>query len=212
MAGVVAGTSNNCRGWDRNGLEGRVTGQGSLFGEFGGGLEVVNRAIEAISLAWSKRGPLTALSQALVNEAGAADATDLFAGLARNRYELSASTAPLVFNIADQGDAVAEEIIRWAGRELGGLANGVIRQLDLENEAFDVVLSGSLYKGSPKLIEEMSQSILAVAPNAYLLPLNSPPVIGGVLLGMEQVELRTSVIRPTLIETTCELLQLKEIV
>ncbi len=209
---VVAGTSNNCRGWDRNGNEGRVTGQGSLFGEFGGGFEVVNRAIEAISLAWSKRGPHTALSQALVDEAGATDVTDLFAGLVRNRYKLSASAAPLIFDIADQGDAVAEVIIRWAGRELGGLANGVIRQLDLDNEAFDVVLSGSLYKGSPKLIEEMRHSILAVAPNARLVPLKSPPVMGGILLGMEQVKLEMSVIRPTLVETTNELLQLKELV
>jgi len=206
---VVAGTSNNCRGWDRDGKEGRVTGQGSFFGEFGGALEVVHRAILAISLAWSKRGPLTALSQAFVDEAGATDLTDLFAGLVRNRYELSASIAPLVFDIADQGDAVANEIIRWAGRELGGLANGVIRQLALENETFDVILSGSLYKGSPTLIDEMSQSILAVAPNARLLPLKWPPVIGGVILGMEQVKLETPVIRQTLIETTSELLKSK---
>lgn len=204
---VVAGTSNNCRGWDRDGLEGRVTGQGTWFGEYGGASEIVRKAVQAIALAWTKRGPQTALSRALVEAAGAIDEADLFAGLVRNRYELSASVAPVVFEVATQGDVVAQEIIRWAGRELGSLANGVIRQLHFEDETFDVVLSGSLYKGSLALKEEMRKTIQAVAPGARLVRLKAPPVIGGVLLGMEQVGLETAPIRPTLVQTANEIIQ-----
>jgi N-acetylglucosamine kinase-like BadF-type ATPase len=204
---VVAGTSNNCRGWDRDGLEGRVTGQGPWFGEYGGASEIVKKAVQAIGLAWTKRGPQTALSQALVMAAGAIDVADLFAGLVRNRYELSASVAPVVFEVAAQEDAVAQEIVLWAGRELGSLANGVIRQLHFEDETFDVVLSGSLYKGSSALKEEMRKSIQAVAPGARLVRLKAPPVIGGVLLGMEQAGLETAPLRPTLVQTANELIQ-----
>jgi hypothetical protein len=90
---------------------------------------------------------------------------------------------------------------------LGSLANGVIRQLHFESETFDVVLSGSLYKGSSALKEEMRKSIQAVAPGARLVRLKAPPVIGGVLLGMERAELETAPLRPTLVQTANELIQ-----
>ena len=208
---VVAGTSNNCRGWDRDGREGRITGQGHQFGEYGGAAEIVARTVQAISLSWSKRGPETLLSDAFVKAAGASDVDDLFAGLVRNRYHLSSSAAPLVFEVAAQGDDVAQAIICWAGRELGSLAVGVIRQLSLEQEEFDVVLSGSLYKGSLTLEEEMRKAIHVVAPDARLVRLKAPPVVGGVLLGMDKAGLNAAVLRQTLIQTTNELHRLEKI-
>ena len=59
----------------------------------------------------------------------------------------TAAAAPIVFVEADRGDLVAMDLIRWAGRELGSLATGVVRQLGLEEAAFDLVLIGSLFKG-----------------------------------------------------------------
>ena len=203
---VVAGTSNNCRGRDRLGREGRVTGMGPRFGEYGGAGEIVRRAVQAIAAAWSKRGPETRLSEAFLALTGAHDVSDLLAGLVRGRYELGATAAPTIFAVAHEGDAVAQEVIAWAGRELGGLANGVIRQLDLEDEAFDVVLSGSVYDGGSLLMQEMRMTIVAVAARARLVRLQAPPVVGGVLLGMQQAGLDTGPLRPTLIETTNHLL------
>ena len=128
--------------------------------------------------------------------------------MVRERYEVSASFAPTVFEVAKDGDVIAQEIIRWAGRELGSLAVGVIHQLELESQEFDVVLSGSLYKGSPLLREVMSQTIHAVAPAAQLVRLKAPPVTGGVLLGMEQVGLDAARLRPALIKSTNDILHL----
>jgi N-acetylglucosamine kinase-like BadF-type ATPase len=198
---VVAGTSNNCRGRDRYGREGRVTGSGYRFGEYGGANEIVGKAIQAIGLEWTQRGPTTAIRDAFVSLAGATDVADLLAGLIRDRYQLWPSAAPIVFQLAEEGDEVAREIVVWAGRELGSLANGVIRQLDLTDEAFDVVLSGSLYKGGAMLTDPMQQTIHAVAPRAKLVRLRVPPVIGGVLLGMEQAGLDTADRRPVLVAT-----------
>ena len=119
------------------------------------------------------------MTEALVELTGASDVTDLLQGLALKRYHLSAAAAPLVFRVAAAGDEVAQEIIRWAGRELGSLAVGVIRQLGFEELEFEVVLCGSLYKGSPALAEEMRATIHAVAPGARLVRLAAPPVVGG---------------------------------
>ncbi|MCA9916968.1 MAG: hypothetical protein KC445_03405, partial [Anaerolineales bacterium] len=198
---VVAGTSNNCLGRDCQGREGRVTGAGPWLGEYGGAAEIVARAVQAVAAEWTQRGPVTALSQLFLERTGAANLEDLLAGLVRQRYQLPAAAAPLVFAAAAQGDAVASEIICWAGQELGSLAVGVIRQLNLATEVFDVVLSGSLYKGGELLIAPMRQTIQAVAPGAALVRLAVPPVVGGVLLGMEQVGVGTAVYRQPLLES-----------
>jgi len=203
---VVAGTSNNCRGRDQEGRTGRVTGCGSWFGECGGAAELVEMAVRRVASAWTKRGPETRLSEAFVRLAGASDVADLLEGLYLGRYQISAGAAPLVFQVAVEGDAVAREAIRWAGRELGSLAVGVIRQLELEAQDFEVVLAGSLYDGSPILTEAMQETIRAVAPGARLVRLTAPPVVGGVLLGMEQAGLRPSGVRARLIESTNALL------
>jgi N-acetylglucosamine kinase-like BadF-type ATPase len=204
---IAAGTGNNCRGWDRSGVEGRITGDGPRFAEYAGAHGLVRKAVQAVALAWTKRGPQTALSEAFIELAGAVDVADLLAGLVRNRYQMPAAHAPVIFDIANQGDIVAQEIIRWAGRELGSLAIGVIRQLELQNEAFDVVLSGSLHKGSPALKEEIRKTIHAVAPQARLVRLQAPPVIGGVLLGLKEWGLNSAEVSERLVQSTSERMQ-----
>jgi len=198
---VVAGTSNNCYGRDITGREGRVTGMGSWFGEYGGAAEIMAKAIQAVAAAWTRRGPATALSHALVAQVGASDVDDMLAGLVRERYHLTPAVAPLVFDLAAQGDSVAQEIVAWAGRELGNLAVGVIHQLDLAAQAFDVVLSGSLFKGGAPLIEPLRQTVQVVAPRANLVQLQAPPVVGGVLLGMIQAGLDPTACREPLLQS-----------
>ncbi len=203
---VVAGTSNNCRGWDQNRREGRVTGHGPRFGEYGGSSEMVTKAVHNVVAEWTCRGPATQLTQAFIEWVGAKDREDLIEGLCNGRYFIDADAAALVFEVAEKGDQVARETIAWAGRELGSLANGVIRQIGIEALDFDVVLVGSLYKGGSLLIEPMRETIQALAPHARLVPLSAPPVVGGVLLGMEQAGMAPFSIREALIASTNALL------
>jgi N-acetylglucosamine kinase-like BadF-type ATPase len=199
---VSAGTSNNCRGRDQQGNEGRLTGSGEMFGEYGGAHQIVRRAVQAISMAWSLRGPETQLADVFLEVAKAENVTDLLAGLIRGRYHLSASNAPVVFEVAEGGDPVAQEIIQWAGRELGNLALGVARQLDFLGIAFEVILAGSLFKSGTDLKDSLQNTIHAVAPKAHLVRLDAPPVVGGVLLGMECAGLDIAKIRPKLLQST----------
>ena len=48
---VTAGSGINCRGRGRNGQEGRVVGNGVAFGEFGGAIEIVYRAVQYVNFA-----------------------------------------------------------------------------------------------------------------------------------------------------------------
>ncbi len=183
---VVSGTGSNARGWDLSRQrQGMVTSAGLVLGEGSGSSELVSKAVQAVSHEWTRRGPATQLTPALLAYVGAKDLTDFIEGFMAQRYVLRSAVAPIVFQVAAAGDPVALELIRWAGRELGELANCVIRQLDFQTLAFDVVQVGSMYNGSPLLTEMMRETVAAFAPHARLVRLTAPPVIGAVLLGME---------------------------
>jgi len=206
---VVSGTGCNCRGWSRDHQrEGRVVGGGSHWsGEAAGGSDIHDRAMRAITFEWVKRGPATALTPAFIQHTGAKNLDDLVEGIYLGRFEFDPAMILLVFEIARQGDLQALEVIRWAGNELGMMAVSVINQLDLQNEVFDVVLIGSLYDGHPLMTESMRATIHRTAPGARLLRLTVPPVVGGVVLGMQVAGQDARLVRSKLIETTQKFLE-----
>jgi N-acetylglucosamine kinase-like BadF-type ATPase len=184
---AISGTGCNCRGWDKDHTrEGRVTGYGVLMGEAAGSSELVVRAMQLVSFDWTKRGPKTALSQMFMDALGANSLVELLELYTQRPLRIGAEFAPRVFQVARQGDAVALELIHWAGQELGEMVNGVIRQLDFESLTFDVVLVGGMFDGGDLLIDPMRETIQRVAPNTRLVRLTVPPVIGSVLIGMEK--------------------------
>jgi N-acetylglucosamine kinase-like BadF-type ATPase len=200
---VVSGTGCNCRGWDReHKREGRVTGYSLWMGEAAGAGELVARAMQIVSYSWCKRLPPTALTDAFIKHAGAKNIEDLLEGYTAGRYAVGADAASIVFDVAERGDTPAIDVIRWAGEELGEMANAVIRQLEFETLNFEVVMIGGMFAAGGLLIESMRAKIHSLAPGAKLVRLHVPPVIGSVMIGMEQGGLRpTPEIRQTLIDT-----------
>jgi N-acetylglucosamine kinase-like BadF-type ATPase len=198
--GVVAGTGCNCRGRDREGREGRVTGEGGIMGESGGSGDLARAAIGAIARAWTRRGPETKLAQVFVELFGATGVENMLEGITRGRYRVAPAHAPLVFRTADEGDLVAQQLIRDAARDLASQAIGVIRQLHFEPLEFEVVMAGSFFKGHPIVGDLLAQTVQVVAPGASFVRLTAPPVIGGVVMGMQQVGLRSPDARLRLIE------------
>src|SRR5512134_96609 len=200
---VVSGTGSNCRGWDReHKREGRVTGHGVMMGEGAGGSELMHRCMQIVGYSWTKRLPMTALADAIIAHVGARDLEDLMRGYTTYEYHIGAEAARIVFRVAEEGDQAARDLLCWAGTELGEMANAVIRQLEFENLAFDVVMTGSMFEGGKMLIEPMRTTIHKLAPKARLVRLRVPPVVGAVLLGMEADAFRvTPEIRKTVNET-----------
>jgi N-acetylglucosamine kinase-like BadF-type ATPase len=182
---LVSGSGCNCRGWDAQRREGRVTGSGLWLGEGAGASDLIARALQAVAHQWTRRGPPTRLTQAFVEYTGAAGPEDLLDGFVNNRLSLDGEAALLVFQVAQSGDPVAIDVIRWAGSELGELACCVIRQMGFEELEFELVMMGSMFAGGPMLIEPMRRLILEQAPRARMQRLSVPPVVGAVLLGME---------------------------
>jgi N-acetylglucosamine kinase-like BadF-type ATPase len=201
---VVAGTGTNCWGWDANHNVGRVTGVG--YGEHGGAGSLIYQALSAIAYEWTKRGPKTKLTPEFLRLTGAKDAPSLIEGIEMGKYSLGSDMAPVVYQIATQGDPVSLSIVEWAGSELGQTSLAVIRQLGIASQEFEVVLVGSLYEMGEMIIAPMRRVINSEAPKARLVRLLAPPVVGGVLLAMEQVGLNPTPIRDYLIKSTVSLL------
>jgi N-acetylglucosamine kinase-like BadF-type ATPase len=117
-------------------------------------------------------------------------------------YHPDASWAPVIFEAAHKGDEVAREIVAWSGRESGESACAVIRQLKIQNEEFEVILVGSVFTGGELFIGPLRDTIHQLAPKAKLVKLEAPPVIGGVVLGMQKAGVDTVSIHKKLITST----------
>jgi len=198
---IISGTGENCWGVDKQRNYGHMTGNSALMGEYGGAGSIVYRTIRDIAKEWGKRGPKTQLSQTIIEHTGAIDLDDLLEGLVLGKYTLNAGDAPLVFKVANNGDAVAIEAIHWAALEQADMIIGVVRQLGLEDLSFEVVMIGSTFKGGSLLVEPMQNSVRQIAPRAKFIRLSAPPVVGGVLLGMEQIGTFDYHVRTRLINT-----------
>ncbi len=206
---LIAGTGNNCRGRDQNGREARITGEGEPFGEYGGASEIVWKAIQVVSYEWTRRCPKTALSDMFIQMTGAKGLDDLIEGIDLGRYHPDASWAPTIFKAAKDGDEIACNIISWSAHELAESGCAVIQQLGIQNREFEVVLAGSLFEGGDLYLHPLKETILRTAPNVRFIRLTVPPVVGGVLLGMQARGLHTQSKRERLIESTETILKIR---
>ncbi len=204
---VTSGSSNNCRGRNKEGKEGRIVGNGATFGEYGGAIEIVQRGLQMVNYAWIKRIPPTALTKVFIEAVGAKNEMDLMDGLSSEQYHLFPYLALEVIKAANEGDVAAREILHWSGEELGWLAVSVARQIEMENDEVEIVQSGSVFEAGAIIMDPMRDVVMKHLPKAKLIRLYGPPVVGAVILGMEQVHFDGYAVRENIIRTAKEILK-----
>jgi N-acetylglucosamine kinase-like BadF-type ATPase len=184
---VIVGTGSTMVGRNRRGEGFRTFGLGYVWGDFQGGSGLVWEATRAIGHAYFGRGPQTALTERFLREYGMSDVIELVEYFSRTlQAGPPGRLAPLVFEVAEQGDPVARAIIRAAGDDIGRTAAAVARRLDLATESFDLVLAGGVFRsGSVLLVEAIFAPVREYAPLMRPVVLQAPPGIGSVLLAMD---------------------------
>jgi N-acetylglucosamine kinase-like BadF-type ATPase len=202
---VTAGSGTNCRGRGKNGKEGRIVGNGPVFGEFGGAIEIVYRAMQFVNYAWIKRIEPTKLTEIFLEATGAKDEIDLMEGISNEYYHLFPFIAVAIINAAREGDHAALDVIRWSGEELGWLAVSVARQIEMENEEIEIVQSGSVFETGELIMEPMRTIVIKHLPRAKLVRLDGPPVVGPLMLGMQMAGIDPYSLRRTLIDSAKEM-------
>lgn len=113
----------------------------------------------------------------------------------------------MIIQATRTGDVAAQDVIRWAGEELGWLAVSVARQIDMEQEEFDIIQSGSVFEAGEIITEPMKAVVLKYCPNAKLIRLDGPPVVGAVILGMEQAGFDGYIVRDEIVRTAKDLVK-----
>ena len=172
-------------------------------------MEIVQRGLQIVNHAWIQRIPPTKLTQIYLDATGAKDEMDLMEGLSNEQYHLFPYLAMQVIAAASEGDRAAQEIIRWAGEELGWLAVSAARQIEMDKEELEIVQSGSLFEAGEILIYPMRTVVSAHCPKARLIRLDGPPVVGAVILGMEAAGFDGYAVRGEIICTAKQMLKQK---
>ncbi|MEH3077154.1 MAG: hypothetical protein PGN11_10825 [Quadrisphaera sp.] len=186
---VVCGTGINAVGLGHGGARVRFPAVGAISGDWGGGSGLGSEALWHAARAADGRGPATALTEGICRVLDVASVPELIADLhfGRRSHGDLRLLAPEVFRASDAGDAVAGALVDRQADEVAALVTASVRRLDLVDEAFPVVLGGSvLQAGHRRLEDRIAARVHDVAPRADLLHLRVPPVVGAVLRALER--------------------------
>lgn len=182
---VIGGSGAIAAGRNRAGDTFRTFGLGAGYGDFGSATDVSEEGVRAVAEAATGKGPPTALGDAMCAQTGLDSALQVIEAISRGRLD-SAQFGPLVVQVASGGDEVARAILERAGDSLGRSAAAVVRRLGMQDDEFEIVLSGGMLRGASESIRAVLETVLRpVVPHATFVHLSTAPVVGAVLLAME---------------------------
>lgn len=186
----ISGSGSTKAGRARDGRVFRTWGMASEMGDWGGGGDICRRALGAVARAEKGISPPTALTPKLLAHYEA-DTVEALVELTSARGEVyRIDYTHLVFEAAQEGDPVATGILLEAGEQLAISTNAVIRALDLQAEAFELVLGGSVFNAEyPLMRNTLAAYVRQFAPLVDIVRLAAPPVVGAVLAAMDEAGL-----------------------
>jgi hypothetical protein len=106
-----------------------------------------------------------------------------------------------VMDAARHGDDAAKQVMRWAGEELGWLAVAVARQIGMDDDPVEIIESGSVFAAGDLIRLPMQEIVLQQCPQAKFIRLDCLPVVGAVILAMENAGFNGYVVRDKIIRT-----------
>ncbi|MBD2847641.1 ATPase [Paenibacillus sp. IB182496] len=187
-AAIVSGTGFNAAARNRHGEELQYGGFGYVYGDgLGTGKDLANHALRTAIRSWQGREAPSLLCELVPDALGHATMEAMYDALLDGDVRPPAELAKLMFEAAAQGDPPAIAVLEAEGAEHANAVGALIRRLGMQDEAFDVVLIGSVLMrgGSPHMVEAIRTGVAAVAPAARVVKLTADPVVGAALCALE---------------------------
>lgn len=166
---------------------GRTGGWGAVAGDDGSGYYIGRKALKACTRMIDGIGMPTILMERIPEAFKMKDFRQFLRKtntlpFSRQRIVL-AQICPVVGICTDAGDQVAIEILEKAGTHLAQLLAVLIKKAGMKD--IKATVSGGVWKTSPILYSSFKHHLLQEVPDVILIPPLFEPVIGGVLIGLE---------------------------
>ena len=153
-----------------------------------GGVEIAQRALDAVYLAHLGIAPATAVEALALRHFGARDVEDLLhAFTSRNRAPPAtlAGLAPLVLDAAGAGDAAACEIVRSHAEALAAHGLAAARRVGIVGVSARLVLAGGVFRHPSRLMRDrVAAGMRAASPSLAVVDDAPEPVAGAALLAL----------------------------
>ncbi|MBO8193585.1 ATPase [Streptomyces oryzae] len=185
---VVCGAGINCAGVRPDGRTARFPALGRLSGDWGGGGGLGEEALWHAARAEDGRGEPTLLRTALPAHFGLDSMYALIEAMHLGRIPQARrlELAPVLFEVAARGDAVAESLVVRMAEEVVTMAVVALRRLELLEEEVPVLLGGGILAAGHALLDDRITGLLAQrAPRAVPRVVRARPVLGAALLGLD---------------------------
>lgn len=185
---IICGTGSACFLRKGDNLI-RIGGWGYLLDSGGSGYDIGRDALEAALRHFDGRGEPTLLSELLAKRFGGAVHTRI-TEIYREGKPYIAACAPLVFEAARQGDAVAEAILGRNARKLAEYAEcawrWLIRDYEQIPKSLPIVTGGGISVHEAPAWQERIRALTDPAVPAVFTPAGMPPVFGAVAEALRQ--------------------------
>ena len=183
---LVSGTGTNAIARGPGGRIANVGGYCYELGDFGSAGDLGREALRLAMRGREGRGDETSLYEKLCAKLEVDPLEDVIDRWMRREPDAEdyGAFAPLVFEAAAEGDAVARELLVRAGQELALAALVLIDRVLGDEAELTVVLGGSVLQkgGDPTLIRTIARELDEVSATVRVVRLVAEPVIGAVLL------------------------------
>jgi N-acetylglucosamine kinase-like BadF-type ATPase len=189
--GVVCGTGLNCAAVGPDGTTVRFPALAELSGDFApGGSWLGLRALGLALRAADGRGPATTLTATVPAHFQLPDAEAVLTAIYTGQLSYSRlfELAPVLLDAAARGDQLARQAADLLADEVALFVTAAITRLGVADEPVEVILGGGVFDTDDAGFHaRVAERIHAVAPDAQLLRLDAPPVLGAALLGLDAV-------------------------
>jgi len=178
---VVCGTGINAVGVRADGATARFPALGTVTGDWGGGSGLMLAALWHAARAEDGRGPATALVGVLPPALGLPSVQAIGEAILLGELPPAALTplAPLLFEVAVAGDAIAGHLLDRQAEEIATMARVCAERLGLESAGLPVVLGGGLIRsGERRLLDPVEARLESMLPGAQPVMVAEAPIVG----------------------------------
>ena len=183
---LIVGTGSSCYGRRADGRH-HQTGWGYLLDDQGSSYSIGLEAMKAAVREFDGRGDRTTLTQPVLEHLGISSILEILHALHHRRLSIEqiAAFAPTVVKHAEEGDHLADQILRRGAAALADMVVAVAKRLDFLHQVVPVALVGGLVDASPFYAQLIEGTIRERLHRLRMVEASLPPVLGAVRLALQ---------------------------